>query len=70
MTPRHTVVITPCHFDAAVAAEKSHQLRMDEIPRGVYPALDAGLGMTILSAWMRFLPRCIGVEMTSQPMDY
>jgi hypothetical protein len=33
MTPRHTVVITPCHFDPAVAGEKSQQIRKDEIPR-------------------------------------
>ena len=32
-----------CHFDAALAEEKSHQLCAEEIPRGVYPALDAGL---------------------------
>jgi hypothetical protein len=25
---------------------------MDEIPRGVYPALDAGLGMTILETFV------------------
>jgi hypothetical protein len=37
-----------CHFDAALAAEKSHQIHIDEIPRGVYPAPDAVLGMTIL----------------------
>jgi hypothetical protein len=43
---RHMVIITLCHFDAALAAEKSRQFRMDEISRGVYPALDAGLEMT------------------------
>jgi hypothetical protein len=47
------VIITLCHFDPALAGEKSRTMRRQrgEISRGVYPAQNAGL------------------EMTSQPMD-